>query len=83
MTNVVYICNQCPTRALPTIILEEAWSGRRPCIIHMYVFRCIVYVMVFDETKGKFDVKSSKCLFGGYCKDTKAHRLMCLRTNNI
>lgn len=61
------------------------WRGveREEALHYKHVFRCIVYVMVFDETKGKFDVKNSKCLFGGYCKDTKAHRLMCLRTNKI
>lgn len=56
VTNVVYKRNQCPTRALPTVVFEEAWSGRRPCIAHIQVFRYNEYVMVFDETKGKQNV---------------------------
>ena len=37
VANVVYIQNQCPTRTLDSIALEEAWSHKRP-----YTYLCVL-----------------------------------------
>jgi transposase InsO family protein len=37
VVNAAYTRNRCPSRALPSITPEEAWSGRKPCISHMRV----------------------------------------------
>jgi len=81
--NAAYTRNRCPSRALPSITPEEAWSGRKPCISHMRVFGCIAYAMVPDEKRGKLDAKGTKCLFIGYCEGTKAYRLMCVQSKKI
>ncbi|KAL3525618.1 hypothetical protein ACH5RR_013990 [Cinchona calisaya] len=39
----LYLLNRCPTRSLPEKIPEEVWSGRKPFIGHLRVFRCIAY----------------------------------------
>jgi transposase InsO family protein len=83
VVNAVYTRNRCPSRALPSITPEEAWSGRKPCISHMRVFGCIAYAMVSDEKRGKLDAKGTKCLFLGYCEGTKAYRLMCVQSKKI
>ena len=83
VVNAVYVRNRCPTRALPSITPEEAWSGKKPCISHLRVFGCIAYAMVGDEKRGKLDAKGTKCLFLGYCVGTKAYRLMDVETKKI
>lgn len=40
-------------------------------VAHMVVFGCIAHTMVPNEKKGKLDVKSTKCLFLGYCEGIK------------
>ena len=46
VVNAVYTQNRCPTKALDSITSKEAWSGRRPCIVHMDVFGYIAYAML-------------------------------------
>lgn len=67
MANAIYTHNWCPTRDWPFIIAEEVWSGRRPCIAYMRVFKCIAYAMVLDEKNDKLYTKDTKCLFFSYC----------------
>ena len=78
MVNAVYTRNRCLTRMLDSITPEEAWNGRRPCIVHMCVFGCVTYAMVPDERRGKLDTKDTKYLFLDYCEGTKNYQLMCL-----
>ena len=52
-------------------------AGKKPCIAHMRVFRCIAYVMMPNGHRDKLDAKGTKCLFLGYGKSTKAYRLVC------
>jgi hypothetical protein len=83
VVNAAYTRNRCPSRTLPSITPEEAWSRRKPCISHMHVFGCITYAMVPDEKRGKLDAKGTKCLFLGYCEGIKAYRLMCVQSKKI
>lgn len=83
VANAIYIRNRCPTKALVTITPQEAWSGRKPSIVHMRVFGCIAYAMVPNTKRGKLDPKGTKSLFIGYCKGTRSYRLMCIETKKI
>ena len=83
VANAVCTLNRCPTRALCSIILEETWSGRRPYVAHMRVYRSLVYAMVMDEKRDNLMQKGTKCVFFGYCKGMKAYRVICLETNKI
>jgi hypothetical protein len=79
----MYIHNRCPTRALPSITLEEAWSGRKSCISHLHVFGCIAYAIVPHDKRSKLDSKGRKCLFLGYYVGTKAYRLVDVESKKI
>ena len=81
VANAVYTLNRCPTKALISVTLEEMWSGRRPCLAHMHVFRSLAYAM--DANEKRFNAKRTKCMFLGYCEGTEAYRLMCLETKKI
>jgi hypothetical protein len=70
-------------KALRSVTPKKMWSGRQPCVAHMRVFGSLAYAMVSDEKKGEFNAKGAKCIFLGYCKCTKAHRLICLKTKKI
>lgn len=50
---------------------------------YIRIFGCIAYAMVLDEKKTKLNAKGMKCIFLGYCKGTKAYRLMCIETKKI
>ena len=51
----------------------------------LHTFMCLGahYAMVSDEKMDKLNVKGTICLFLGYCKGTKAYRLMFLQNKNI
>ena len=83
VSNAVYTRNRCSNKALIDITLEEAWSGKRPCIYHMHVCGCIAYAKVPDEKRTKLDAKGIKCLFVSYCEGTKAYRLICFESQKI
>ena len=83
VSNAVYTRNRCPNKVLVDITLEEAWSGKRPCISHICVSGCIAYIKISDKKKTNLDAKGIKCLFVGYCEGTKAYRLVCLESQKI
>ena len=60
VANAVCTLNQCPTRALCSVILEETWSGRRPYVAHMHVYISLVYAMLMDEKRDKLDAKRNQ-----------------------
>lgn len=39
--------------------------------------------MLPNEKNDKLDAKNTKCLLFGYCKGTRAYRLICWKTNKI
>jgi len=53
----------------------EASSGRKRGVDLLKVFGCIAYAHVPYEKRRKLDHKSVKCIFIGYCEETKAYRL--------
>lgn len=53
----------------------EAWRGTRPSVSHLRVFGCIAYALVNSQFRHKLDEKSEKCIFIGYCTQSKAYRL--------
>ena len=71
----VCLLNRCPTISMPNITPYESWCGSKPNIYHLRVFRCISYVHVPTEKRRKLDDKSVKCIFIGYCEESKGYRL--------
>ena len=77
----MYISNRCPTKAVMNKVPEEAWSGRKQGVTHMRVFGCVAYVHIPDQLRKKLDSKGEKCIFLGYCEDSKGYRLYNPSTN--
>jgi len=77
---MVYINNRCPTKALESKTLQEAWTGRKPDVSHLRVFGYKTFAHILDEKRSKLESKSMPCVFLGYCEGTKAYRLMCVET---
>jgi hypothetical protein len=79
----IYIKNQCPTKALESKTLQEAWTSRKPDVFHLRVFGCKTFAHIPNENRSKLESKSMPCVFLGYCEGTKAYRLMCVKTKRI
>ena len=75
VTCAVYILKRCPTKAVMNRIPEEAWSGQKQTVTHMRVFGCVAYAHVPDQLRKKLDSKGEKCVFIGYCDESKAYKL--------
>lgn len=69
----VYLLNISPTKAVLNRTPLEAWNGKKPRVSHLKLFGCIAYALVYFHSK--LDEKSEKCIFIGYCHQTKAYRL--------
>jgi len=83
VATAVYILNRCPTKTVQEMTPEEAWSGRRPSIRHLRVFGCIAYAHVPDQIRKKLDDKGERCIFIGYCSNSKAYKLYNPETKNV
>lgn len=71
-----YICNRLPTVALTGMTPEEAWSGHKPSVAHLWIFGCLAFAHISKELGGgKFAARSVKCLFMGYSSRMKAYKL--------
>lgn len=75
VNTVVYIINIIPTSALKNKTSFEAWHGCKPKVSHLRVFGCIAYSLIPSNNRQKLDTKSVKCIFIGYCLDSKPYRL--------
>ncbi|KAK9165308.1 hypothetical protein Scep_000499 [Stephania cephalantha] len=71
----IYLLNLSPTRFVMNQTPYEDWYGRRPSVSHLRVFGCISYALVNSQICQKLDEKSEKCIFVGYCTQSKTYRL--------
>ena len=72
---VAHALKRCPTKALKTITLFEAWYDRKPSIDYMCVFSCLVYAHVPQQLCGNLDDKAIICIFAGYNGSSKGYKL--------
>lgn len=79
----VYILTGCPTKALNKKTPFEAYSGRKPGVIHLRVFRSLCYAQVPSQMRQKLDATSVKCIFLGYGTCERGYRLYNPKTNKI
>lgn len=63
-----YILNGCPTKKLEEITPEKCWSGVKPSLSHMKVFRSITHRHVPNQFKFRreIDDKSRQMILIGY-----------------
>jgi transposase InsO family protein len=79
----VYLINRSPTKRIPEMTPEEAWTGVKPNLEHLRVFGCKAMCHVPKERRQKWDPKSREMLFVGYCDETKGYRIMDPETKKI
>ena len=70
-----YVLNRCPTKALKSITLYEAWRGSKLFVSHLHVFSCLTYALVLVQQHQILDNKGVKCIFVGYSSKSKGYRL--------
>ncbi|KAL4353097.1 hypothetical protein GQ457_06G014620 [Hibiscus cannabinus] len=75
VATAVYLLNLSATRAILNQTPYEAWYGKRPWVSHLKVFGCVAYTLIDSHKRNKLDEKSTKCIFVGYCSQSKAYRL--------
>ena len=78
-----YVLNRCPTKAITTITLYEAWTGHKPNVGHMRIFGSLAYAFVPPQQRHKLQDKATKCIFVGYSKESKGYRLFQPTTGKI
>ena len=54
---------------------EEVFTGEKPDVGHLWIFRCTVYVHVPKEKRTKMDPSGKKGIFVGYSETSKAYRI--------
>ena len=54
---------------------EEAFTGEKPKIGHLRIFKCLVYIHVPRERRSKLDPSGRKGAFFGYSEYSKAYRI--------
>lgn len=77
-----YLLNHASSDSISDMTPHEAWSGHKPCVGHLKIFRSIAYSNVPDERRSKLD-KSQKCIFVSYSERSKAYKLFNPLTNKI
>lgn len=68
-----YIRNRCPSTSLKGNYV--AWTGRKPTASYLQPFGKVAHVLDKNGKRGKFDLKTSRCIFIGYSPTFKAYRM--------
>jgi len=72
----VYIHNVTPTHALENKTPEEAWSGNKPDISDLHVFRARAFIHIPESQRKKLESRSLICTFIGFAHQWKAYYLI-------
>ncbi|CAN6686650.1 unnamed protein product [Malus baccata var. baccata] len=79
----VYLLNRCPTKALEKKTPFEAFSGRKPSVKHLKVFRSICYAQIPSQLRHKLEINSIKCVLVGYGSCEKGYRLYNIESHKV
>ena len=77
-----YIQNRLPSR-MRSKSSYEYWHGTKPNFKEIHKFGCQAYVHIPGEKRQKLDNKAEKLFFVGYSEESKAYRLINLKTDKI
>jgi hypothetical protein len=53
---------------------EEMFTGKKPKVIHLKIFGCLVFIHLPKEKRNKLDPSRKKGIFVGYCEVSKASK---------
>jgi hypothetical protein len=71
----IYVQNRSPHRILGDKTPEEALTGVKSKIGHLWIFGCPVYIHVPMEKRTKLEPSGEKGIFVGYRDTSKAYRI--------
>jgi hypothetical protein len=83
INTVVYLKNRSPTRCLDNVTPFNALYGSKLAVNNLKVFGCKDFAHIPKEDRRKLDVKSTKCIFSGYCSEFKAYKLFDPATHKV
>ncbi|XP_073291044.1 uncharacterized protein [Primulina huaijiensis] len=83
LNTACHISNRVYLRSGLTMTSYEIIMGRNPNLKYFHVFGCVCYTLNDRDQVTKFDSKSDKCLFLGYATNSRAYRMLNLRTRTI
>src|SRR5262249_36327155 len=81
----VHIQNLSPTSGLEKVVPYEAWTGSKPNVSHLRVFRSIGYANIPKKLRGgKLEATAVKCrLLGWWTDETKGYRLQEIESGKL
>ena len=71
----VYLQNSSPHRILGKMILEEAFTSRRPDVEHIGIFGCLTFSHVPSEKRTKLDPTAQQGILVRYSEVSKSYRI--------
>jgi hypothetical protein len=71
----IYLQNISPDCILKDMILEEAFSGKKPNVENLRIFGCPVYSHIPKDKRNKLEPSGKKGIFVGYSDSSKAYRI--------
>jgi hypothetical protein len=83
VNTTIYLLNRSPSRSVEGMTPYEAWHGKKPSVEHLRTFGSLVYVKNTKPNLKKLDDHSSKMIFVGYKKGSKAYRAYDSRTGRV
>ena len=78
-----YISNRVYLRPRTLKTSYEIWKGKKPNLKHLHEFGSPCYILNDREPRGKFDAKSDKGVFLGYCTNNCAYKVYNKRTKVV
>ncbi|GBN20413.1 Retrovirus-related Pol polyprotein from transposon TNT 1-94 [Araneus ventricosus] len=85
INSVVYIRNRCPTRGLQDENQTpfQKLFGKKPIVNHFHTFGQKAFALNKQPQKGKFDARSTECIFIGYSDENRVYRLFDSQANKV
>jgi hypothetical protein len=74
-STALFIQNRCPHKALEEKTQEEVFTGKKPSVDHLRIFRSPVYIHITKEKRTKLEPSGKKGAFVGYSETSKAYRI--------
>ena len=83
ISTAIYLLNRSTTKALQGMTPEEAFTGNKPCVSHLCVFRCLAHVHVPSHKRRTFGAKSTPMIFTSYATHSKGFHFWNPNKNDI
>ena len=71
----MYVQDRTPHRVLEKKTPEEVFSRKKPGVIHLRIFDCLVYIHIPKEKRTKLYPSGKKGIFVGYSESSKDDRI--------